>query len=464
MIFKEKKKSNIKLYLFILLIIAIGVAIFYLKNSIYLERKKPNIVINNNLYWNLKSPLTFNVSDDSGVKFVQAVLINSNGNSVVVLNKIYQQAVKEDKLKIEFPKVGFFANDGKIKLKITAIDRSKWNFLQGNRETKEVSIQVDTEKPKLTSLTNSYSIIKGGSALVVFGAKDNNLEKLYIKTNFGKKFYPTPFYKRGYYASLLAWPITEDNFSATIVAIDKAKNITKSRVRLYLLKKRYKLSNITLKESFLDGKIAELAKRYKKNFKENEKIENFKFINEKLREKNEELIHKVASLKININFIKDFNIKPFYPLKNGAAVASFGDHRFFYYNGKKVSESYHLGIDLASIKHAKIVTSNKGKVIFSHSNGIYGNMLMIDHNLGLVSLYGHCSEFEVRKKDIVEEKRVIARSGMTGLALGDHLHFGVLVQGVEVRPSEWMDKNWIYKNITSILDGAKYIIDKSKGF
>jgi murein DD-endopeptidase MepM/ murein hydrolase activator NlpD len=48
---------------------------------------------------------------------------------------------------------------------------------------------------------------------------------------------------------------------------------------------------------------------------------------------------------------------------------------------------------------------------------------------------------------------------MTGLALGDHLHFGVLVQGIEVRPEEWMDKLWIKNNIDKVFNEADKIID-----
>jgi murein DD-endopeptidase MepM/ murein hydrolase activator NlpD len=49
---------------------------------------------------------------------------------------------------------------------------------------------------------------------------------------------------------------------------------------------------------------------------------------------------------------------------------------------------------------------------------------------------------------------------MSGYAMGDHLHFGILVQGIEVRPEEWMDRKWIADNITSVIDTAKMYIDQ----
>jgi murein DD-endopeptidase MepM/ murein hydrolase activator NlpD len=110
---------------------------------------------------------------------------------------------------------------------------------------------------------------------------------------------------------------------------------------------------------------------------------------------------------------------------------------------------------------ASIRTSNIGKVVYSSDNGIYGQMPMIDHGLGLYSIYGHCSQILVNEGDIVKANDIIAKSGTSGLALGDHLHFGILVQGVEVRPVEWFDGSWIRKNISNVFKEAdKIILDK----
>lgn len=117
-----------------------------------------------------------------------------------------------------------------------------------------------------------------------------------------------------------------------------------------------------------------------------------------------------------------------------------------------------MGYDLASTKMASIRSSNAGTVVYANENGIYGNMPMIDHGLGLYSLYGHCSQLLVKEGDEVKAGQVIAKTGSTGLALGDHLHFGLLVQGVEVRPVEWFDGGWIRKNIDNVFKEADKII------
>ena len=165
-------------------------------------------------------------------------------------------------------------------------------------------------------------------------------------------------------------------------------------------------------------------------------VEKFKFVNENLRKINEDLIEKITSNVFMDEKITSFNLKPFYPLKNAAAVASYGDHRYFYYDDKLVSESYHLGLDLASVGFADITSNNLSRVAYADFNGIYGKMPILYHGLGLYSLYAHCSEINFNVNDIVEPNMVVAKTGKSGLALGDHLHFGILVQGVEVRPEE----------------------------
>ena len=190
-----------------------------------------------------------------------------------------------------------------------------------------------------------------------------------------------------------------------------------------------------------------------------DRLEKLRAVNETMRLKNEDLIHSIGK-GLSSDMLQGWKIKRFYPLKNGQRVASYGDERHYYYGDKSnvVSHSYHVGYDLASTKMATIKTSNKGKVVYANENGIYGNMPMIDHGLGLYSLYGHCSQLLVNEGDEVSVGDAIAKTGVSGLALGDHLHFGLLVQGIEVRPVEWFDKEWIRKNVDIVFKAADKII------
>ena len=260
-------------------------------------------------------------------------------------------------------------------------------------------------------------------------------------------------------SALIAWDLRDgDEFEARIVAKDKANNIIKERIPYYYSNKKYRVSHIEVGDAFIDGKIKDLYEANSDNSL-NDKALIFDFVNAKLRQENEKLIHKVTQV-VSDELVTDFKLNAFLPLKNGMKVADFGDHRYYKYNGNQISESYHMGLDLASTKMAPIILSNNGKIVFAQDNGIYGLNLIVDHGLGLYTLYGHCTKKNVEIGDIVNAKSTIANTGTSGLALGDHLHFGVVVQGVEVRPEEWMDTKWLNDNIFGIIKKAKEVINK----
>jgi len=75
----------------------------------------------------------------------------------------------------------------------------------------------------------------------------------------------------------------------------------------------------------------------------------------------------------------------------------------------------------------------------------------IDHGYGLQSIYGHLSRIGVKLGDMVKKGQMIGRSGSTGLAGGDHLHFSMQLDGVQVNPVEWWDEQWIEDRVLSRL-------------
>jgi len=437
--------------------LAIG-GVAYVYNASLFERDVPKVSIEKEIEWNLKEPISVNISDASGLRFVKATL-NDGEKSVVLESKEIKQPQMSVDLNLSFPKTGFGANKKAFELTIEAVDASKWNFFAGNSVSVKSLLKVDTKRPDVSVIASSYKIMKGGAATVIFRAHDEAMKSLYIETNFGKKFYPTPFHKEGYYITLVAWPTNVNTFSASIVARDRAGNITRAQVPYFLQERKYKTSTIPLQDSFLDGKIADLIGEMAPERSSLSRLEKFKFVNETMRQSNEAAILKVTSV-VPTTRISEFAMKPFYPLRNGKVVASFGDHRFYEYEKQPVSESHHLGLDLASNAQAPMQTSNDGVVVFARENGIYGNNIILDHGLGVYSLYGHCSSYMIKEGDVIKAGDSIAKTGTTGLALGDHLHFGMYVQGVDVRPEEWMDSVWLKESVFSVIDSAKKTIDR----
>jgi murein DD-endopeptidase MepM/ murein hydrolase activator NlpD len=79
--------------------------------------------------------------------------------------------------------------------------------------------------------------------------------------------------------------------------------------------------------------------------------------------------------------------------------------------------------------------------------------VILDHGLGLFTLYGHMSSIDVKDGDSVTQRQILGKTGETGLAAGDHLHFGVYLNGVAILPVEWWDAKWIADNIEPKLEG-----------
>src|SRR5262249_28775701 len=114
---------------------------------------------------------------------------------------------------------------------------------------------------------------------------------------------------------------------------------------------------------------------------------------------------------------------PFVQLRNSQDESSFADHPTYFYKGTEADQQAQPGFDLAVTSNVKVLAANAGRVLNASWLGIYGNCIIIDHGMGVASLYGHLSSFEVNVGDTVTKGQTIGRSGMTGLAGGDHLHF-----------------------------------------
>ena len=442
-----------KLWILLLLIIAGGAGFVYF--SPMFEKNPPKIEVKTTGYTNMKNPIEIKLKDESGIKSYSVVLVGNNRADVIAESN-GEDLGKEVTLKVKLPKN---LKDYQVKLVITAVDKSKWHFFAGNEAKKTVTLEVDKLAPDAQVVNNSYAIGKGGSAAAVVQVRDKNLKDAYILVNGKYKFKLTPFYKEGYYVALVAWPITEEDFDANLVAEDYAGNIVREHIPYYWKTRGiYNPKNVKIRIS--DKFINQIATRVLDRMGmdiPNDPVEIFKTVNEKVRKINEAKIHEITS-PVYEEKVNSFYIRRFKPLPGSAKRADFGEIRHYIYNGKEISRAIHKGVDLAKVKRSPIYANNPGRVVASEYIGIYGNTLIIYHGLGLYTLYGHTSEFKVKKGDSVRKGTVIARTGATGAVFGDHLHFGVYVQGYPVQPLEWMDPRWIKTNIVDVINGSKRMI------
>ncbi len=98
----------------------------------------------------------------------------------------------------------------------------------------------------------------------------------------------------------------------------------------------------------------------------------------------------------------------------------------------------HLGVDIAARRGTPIMAAAKGRVRFVGNAGEYGLMVEIDHGYGFVTRYAHASRTMVRLGQPVERGDMIARVGDTGLVIGPHLHYEVIVNGRHMNPRRFI--------------------------
>ena len=146
--------------------------------------------------------------------------------------------------------------------------------------------------------------------------------------------------------------------------------------------------------------------------------------------------------------------QPFARQAHSQAEATFADLRNYIYHGKKIDQQVHLGYDLAVTQHVGVEASNDGRVVYAAPLGIYGNCVVVDHGYGLQTIYGHMSHIDVHEGDMVKRGQVMGQSGMTGMAGGDHIHFAMQLDGVQIDPKEWWDTHWIQDHVAKRVELA----------
>lgn len=232
-----------------------------------------------------------------------------------------------------------------------------------------------------------------------------------------------------------------------LVAVDPAGNSASASFDYRVFPARFDRRRIPVDDAFLARVvpgIAAAAPELKLAFDTPEaRLESFLKINRDLRKSNEAQIESVSRGTSAELLWRG----PFLRMGRAKSEAVFADHRTYVYGGREIDQQVHLGADLASTRGAAIAAANTGKVLFAGYLGIYGNCVILDHGMGVQSLYGHLSSVTVEAGDRVNRGETIGRSGMTGLAAGDHLHFTLLVAGRPVNPVEWWDPHWISDRI-----------------
>ncbi|MDM8543548.1 M23 family metallopeptidase [Desulfococcaceae bacterium HSG9] len=335
--------------------------------------------------------------------------------------------------------------DGQAMLHIVASDQSWRNWGKGNQNNFDQKIQIDTQPPEINVVTRVHNIEQGGSGVIIYKVSEKcSSSGVYVGDNFFPGHsgnFKDPYVFMAFFALDYQQGTETDLY---LQAADSAGNISKAEFPFHIRRKKFKQDTIKLSDRFFKRKMPE----FKTYLSSNEKLslsEQFLEINRKMRQENYKQFIKIAAATDNTLFWSG----KFMRFPRSATRAEFADHRAYRYKDETIDHQVHLGVDLASLKHAPVPSANKGKVAFAGTIGIYGKTVVIDHGFGLFSTYSHLSRINTKQGQLVSKGAIIGNTGMTGLAGGDHLHFGMMVHNTFVTPVEWWDAAWIRKNITN---------------
>jgi murein DD-endopeptidase MepM/ murein hydrolase activator NlpD len=201
---------------------------------------------------------------------------------------------------------------------------------------------------------------------------------------------------------------------------------------------KYRVRDLPIDDKFMQKVVSELDPNVSGDMEAR-----FIRINTDMRKANNQTLAELKT-KTEPKFLWS---QPFQQQPNTKVEANFADIRNYIHNGKKIDQQTHLGYDLSSTQHVGVQAANDGRVIYAAPLGIYGNCIVVDHGYGLQTIYGHLSEIGVREGDLVKRGQVMGKSGMTGMAGGDHIHFSMQLEGVQIDPKEWWDAHWIKDHI-----------------
>jgi murein DD-endopeptidase MepM/ murein hydrolase activator NlpD len=329
-------------------------------------------------------------------------------------------------------------HDGKAQLVVKAVS----NDLRGKTDSRTFDVDVMTAPPHVVADGVQHYINQGGSEMATFTPSGAWTEAGVKVGDSNFRGFPLPNHP-GQYFSLFAFswqlPVSTPIY---VYASNPSGAEAKTTFWYRVFPKKFRSSTIALESMNIDRIVNQIDTQHRIP---GDLVQRFVYINKEMRKVNNKTL---ADLR--------FQTEPrflwtgaFLPMVDSTVESRFADDRTYTWQGKKVDEETHLGFDLAKLAHSPIPASNDGKVIWAQDLGIYGNCIVIDHGFGLQSVYGHLSECLVKKGDMVKKGQTIGKTGSTGLAGGDHLHFTMQVDGVQVNAVEWWDPHWVKDRILS---------------
>lgn len=310
---------------------------------------------------------------------------------------------------------------------------------------------VRLSPPRIEVRSTQTYLAQGGAEAVVYRVSESTARHGVEAGSWFFPGYPLPGGGPRDRFALFAAPYDLGHGSGIrLVAEDDAGNRASASFVDQFTPRPLRRDRIELTDRFLDKVVPEIREQTPQLADRGDLLQNYLAINGELRRANAAELVALAK-QSRPEFLWR---EPFLALPNAQVMSAFADRRTYFYQGREVDQQDHLGFDLASVRGAPVPAANRGVVLLARYFGIYGNTVVLDHGFGLATLYSHLSSLEVAAGQTVERGAILGRTGETGLAGGDHLHFSFLLAGLPVTPVEWWDARWIEHRLGRKLGAA----------
>jgi murein DD-endopeptidase MepM/ murein hydrolase activator NlpD len=392
----------------------------------------------------VSTPVRVQTSDSHGVREVK-VWVEQNGNRYPVWETAqpprrfrWRQNVADEEWAFQagtraVPQL----KDGKALLTIEATS----NDFRGKTATVSREVTVTTHPPSVAADQDQHYLYLGMADLATFNISGYWTEAGVRVGDEKFRAWPMPDGKPGFFSLFaFAWNMPPGT-SPVVYAANPGGNEATGRLLFQFPRNdqpKYRVRDLPVDDRFMQKVVSELDANGSGDL-----VERFVRINSQMRRDNNQVLSDLR-FKTEPRFLWS---QPFLQQPNTKVEANFADVRNYIYQGKKIDQQVHLGYDLSSTQHADVIASNDGKVVYAAPLGIYGNCIVVDHGYGLQSIYGHLSEIAVHEGDMVKRGQSMGKTGTTGMAGGDHLHFSMQIEGVQIDPKEWWDAHWIQDHV-----------------
>lgn len=305
----------------------------------------------------------------------------------------------------------------------------------------EHEVNVVTQPPTVSADSDQHYLYLGMADLAGLNVTGNYTSAGVRVGNQTFRAWPMPGGKPGLFSLFaFAWNMPPDTTPLAYASNAAGNDVTTPLTVIFPKREQpvYTQHEIQISDQFMQKVLGELDPNGT-----GDAVARFVRINTEMRKANNKTLADLR-LKTADHFLWH---QPFIRQSHAQAEATFADVRSYFYHGQKIDQQVHLGYDLAVTQHVGVEASNDGRVVWAGPLGIYGNCIVVDHGYGLQTIYGHMSRIDVHEGDIVKRSQIMGLSGMTGMAGGDHIHFAMQLDGVQIDPKEWWDAHWIQDHV-----------------